>query len=330
MRVGFNPRKHDSDVARAAATTVATVTYIPQLEGYWRESLDVLRVCLDSIRAHSGDDVDIMVFDNGSCEEVRDELEQRLAAGKLQYVVFSHENLGKIGALNMLFGAVQSEYVAFTDSDVYFYPGWLEAERRVLDAFDDVGMVSGVPTPQNFGQFTESTMRKAAADPTIAVEQGALVPETSIRRYAASIGRSDTDSFMDKYGRGNHTRLVRNGVSAFATATHFQFLARSSVLKSVFPLPVSAAVGVEWAMDQKLDETGFMRLSVDGYVVHHLGNVLSDEWRGGAEALAATATRSSVQRSFVSRATRRMLKSRAVQRVARTINQHSFKVMAVR
>jgi hypothetical protein len=218
---------------------------------------------------------------------------------------------------------------AFTDSDVYFYPGWLEAERQVLEAFPEAGMVSGVPAPQNFGKFTESTLRKAAADLETTIDTASLIPEEWTRRYAASLGKNDPDAFVEKHGRQGHTKLIRSGVSAWATATHFQFLARTEALRSIVPLPVTKAVGAEWVMDEALDRAGHQRLTVDGYVVHHLGNVPTDEWRQETgEIRNGTATQAVSTAGLWKRTTRRVARMKPVRQLARAMYRQSFKILS--
>ena len=71
MRVGQNPAKAMQDVVQPAPVTVAVVTYIPMIGGYYEESLDVLKLCLGSILKNTQMEFDLMVFDNASCPEVR-------------------------------------------------------------------------------------------------------------------------------------------------------------------------------------------------------------------------------------------------------------------
>jgi hypothetical protein len=49
MRVGQNPAKSIKHVERPLRVTVAAVTYIPFLSGFYAQSLDVLKACLDSL-----------------------------------------------------------------------------------------------------------------------------------------------------------------------------------------------------------------------------------------------------------------------------------------
>ena len=74
MRTGQNPAKSIKHVAQPERVTVAVVTYIPFLSGYYTESLDVLKVCLDSLWHNTDMSYDLFVFDNASCSEVRDYL----------------------------------------------------------------------------------------------------------------------------------------------------------------------------------------------------------------------------------------------------------------
>ena len=72
MRKGQNPAKFVKDVARPQRITVALLNYIPFLSGFYLETLDVLNACMESMRKDAGLPFDLMVFDNGSCAEVRE------------------------------------------------------------------------------------------------------------------------------------------------------------------------------------------------------------------------------------------------------------------
>ncbi|MCX6071597.1 MAG: hypothetical protein NTU91_12205, partial [Chloroflexi bacterium] len=69
MRKGQNPAKFVGQVAKPERITAAALSYVPSLHGYHSEGLQVLRACLSSLRASEGLPFDLMVFDNGSCEE---------------------------------------------------------------------------------------------------------------------------------------------------------------------------------------------------------------------------------------------------------------------
>src|SRR5574341_1146741 len=98
MRKGQNPAKFVKDVARPERITAALLNYIPFLSGFYAEALDVLKVCLESMRRDAGLPFDLMVFDNGSCAEVHDFLRKEKEEGRIQYLILAEKNMGKGGA----------------------------------------------------------------------------------------------------------------------------------------------------------------------------------------------------------------------------------------
>src|SRR5262245_50546131 len=95
LRKGQNPAKFVKDVPKPERITVALLNYIPFLSGFYAETLDVLKVCIESMRKNAGLLFDLMVFDNGSCEEVREYLVNEKEEGRIQYLILSEKNMGK-------------------------------------------------------------------------------------------------------------------------------------------------------------------------------------------------------------------------------------------
>jgi len=91
MRIGQNPAKSVKTVVKPERITVAVLNYIPFLSGYYADMMDVLSTSLTSIRESADLPFDLMVFDNGSCEEVKDYLlaEQSAGAAKEIYSLIS-------------------------------------------------------------------------------------------------------------------------------------------------------------------------------------------------------------------------------------------------
>src|SRR4030067_1914261 len=125
MRKGQNPAKFVNDVTRPQRVTGAVLNYIPFLSGYYSETLDVLKMCMQSMRKDPGLPFDLMVFDNGSCAEVRDFLISEKEAGQIQYLILSEKNVGKGGAWNVILGGAPGEIISYCDGDGLFSPGWL-------------------------------------------------------------------------------------------------------------------------------------------------------------------------------------------------------------
>ena len=98
MRLGQNPAKTIEHAKQPQAITAAVITYIPFLSGYYAQSLDVLKICLESLLTNSDLPFDLMVFDNGSCDEVVKYLTELQHEQEIQYLVLSDQNIGKVGA----------------------------------------------------------------------------------------------------------------------------------------------------------------------------------------------------------------------------------------
>ncbi|HEX9028114.1 MAG TPA: glycosyltransferase family A protein [Anaerolineales bacterium] len=272
MRIGQNPAKFVDHVVQPQKITVAVVSYIPFLGGYYAESLDVLQTCLQSIWEHTDLPYDLLVFDNASCPEVRRYLQEAQQQGRIQYLVLSEQNIGKGGAWNFIFGAAPGEIIAYADSDIYFYPGWLPALVQVLETFPEAGMVTGVPlwSPE---EFSTATLEWAGRHPEAALERGAFLPWEDYWRHSRSLGTEEAKA-RAHFGSRQDIRLTYQGQPYYVGAGHFQFVARRSVLQSALPIPSDRPMGQVRSLDSALNAKGYLRLSTSRWWAQHLGNSL--------------------------------------------------------
>jgi glycosyltransferase involved in cell wall biosynthesis len=288
MRVGQNPAKSIDHVAQPARVTVAVVSYIPFLNGYYAQSLEVLKACLGSIWANTSEAYDLLVFDNASCSEVRAYLAQQQAQDRIQYLVLSDKNVGKGGAWNFIFQAAPGEVIAYADSDVRFYPGWLEQTLLVLDTFPRAGMVTARPlrTPE---EFYTSTMAWAQQNPGVQLEKERFIPWETYREHVLSLGTDEAQA-RQWYESRLDNRLTLNRVQAYIGAAHFQFTAPKSVLAQFLPFQMDRPMGQVRALDERMNAAGFLRLCTCQPLVKHMGNRLEAP-PGAANDEAAAANR---------------------------------------
>lgn len=274
MRYGQNPAKFITEVAHPQDILVAVVTYIPFLSGYYAHSLEVLKVCLDSIRLHTVRPFDLAVFDNASCPEVTGYLNQLKENEKIQYLVLSDKNVGKVGAWNFIFGAAQAEYIAYSDGDVYYYPGWLPRHLEIFKAFPEAGTVCGLPR-RGRRTFYTNTLNQLARLPDVHLEEGKFIDEAWLLDHARSLGK--LDEIQEDLGKIDY-RITRNGVSAYATATHFQFMVRSKTVRQFLPFDYDRPMGESVAhFDEAINNSNLLRLATCERLVRHLGNTLDEE-----------------------------------------------------
>ncbi len=277
-RAGHNPARFVEKVAQPAEITVAVVNCIPFLAGYYEQSLDVLKAVIESLNATREPEhpYDVMVFDNRSCVEVRAYLKQAADEGKIQYLILSDTNIGKIGAWNFMFSAAPGEYVVFSDSDILFRPGWLSASLALFEAFPNVGMVTArphVPLPvETLVEYSTTTL--AWARQMGCLEEGRLLDWETFWEHAGSLGMTE-DEGRKIYDHLTMYRLNYGGQTAFVGAGHFQFMARREVLQKIIPLSSKQPMRGEHRLDIVINELGYLRLMTEKPMVVHLGNRLS-------------------------------------------------------
>ncbi len=275
MRVGLNPVKITRPGLRPAAdVTVVVVNFIPYLYGYFERGLDVLRLCLESLWENTTHPYDLLVFDNGSCSEVRRYLIRQSEKDRIDYLILSDRNVGLPGAWNFAFAAAPGEYIAYSDNDIYYHPGWLDQEMRVMNTYPHVGMVTGIPLRSPL-KFSMRTLEWAQADAGAEIERGLLQDFEIYRTHGRSMGFSEARA-KSEYQEGEDIRIVFKGVETFIGAGHFQFLAPRAEILRTLPLPTEIAMGNERHLDKTLDGYGLLRLSLPEMYVQHMGNVPSE------------------------------------------------------
>ena len=279
MRVGNNPSKiKGSPAYNPTQVGIASLTYIPALEGYFRESLDVLSVHLASLRDSLNQDCDLHVFDNGSCPEVIDFLQEQWQNGLIDWLSLSQHNLGKNGALNWIFSAMPNDFIAYSDSDVFFRPGWLEESLSIFDSFDKAGMVSAQPVFFDFLRGQGKTHQMI--DGAVGYQLELLKPRSEIiEEYCDGINASE--ELRQQFNEQELQVAVNNksGKRAVTTATDMQFMLSKEVARKLVPLPIAGALTARDAIDIPLgiEKLGYWLLSSAEPLVWHIGNTISGE-----------------------------------------------------
>ncbi len=270
MRKGQNPAKFVKDVAHPQQITAALLNYIPFLSGFYRETLEVLKVCMHSMRKEAGLAFDLMIFDNGSCAEVRDYLIAEKEAGRIQYLILSDKNIGKGGAWNMMLGGAPGEIIAYCDSDVFFFPGWLKRSVEILQTFPSVGMVTARPfrTPPEFYQTTLAWARQNAK-----LEKGQFIPWETFLEFNLSLGQTEVEN-RKVYEETSDYKITYRGVSAMAGGSHWQFTAYKAALQPFLPFDMDKPMGQVRQLDKRMNDAGLLRLMVTDPLAMNMSNTL--------------------------------------------------------
>lgn len=279
MRIGQNPAKFVGEVAKPARITVAVLSYIPFLGGFFAEGLDVLKACLGSLWETTAKPYDLMVFDNGSCPDVVSYLLAAQREGRIQYLLLSERNVGKGGAWNAIFKGAPGEVLAYTDSDAYFYPRWLERSLEILETYPRVGMVTSRPfrTPE---AFMTKTLEWAKEEPGVEVARGQFIPWETFREFDLSLGQDEAE-VRKRYESTEDIRLTYRGVAAQVGASHYQFVGYRSLLETFAPFRMDRPMGQVRQLDERMNDAGYLRLMTTEPLMMNMSNSLTSVPRAG-------------------------------------------------
>jgi glycosyltransferase involved in cell wall biosynthesis len=278
-RVGMNPGRGKMSDFVPARVTVAVLTYVPNDIGYFKDRFDVMHVCIESILKHTQEPYDLMIFDNGSSDKVIDYLREQHNAGNIDFLLLSSKNIGKIGALQIMYKAAPGKIIAYCDDDVFFLPGWLKRHLEVIDIYPDVGAVTGMYIKPHMKEGVEATLQ--FADKTdVKKEKGNLIDEDLELHYIANMGRT-WEQYQKEIQGLEDVRITYKGIQTFASAGHYQFVAlKDRILKALPDKWQSNLMGQMRELDIAIDDLKMLRVCTTPATVCLLGNKINQE---GAE-----------------------------------------------
>ncbi len=277
MRQGQNPAKMGLKAYQPKRLGVALLSYIPNQEGFFSNSLEILRYQIASLHAATSD-FDLLIFDNGSCPEVREELHLLYAAGRIHFLFLSQFNIGKVGAINWLLSAMPNDWICYSDGDMFFRPGWLENSLAIFEAFPSAGLVFAQPTLFDTLRGSGQAYHQLEADTRYALSQE-LVPAESVREYALGFG---VEADLEKKLMETPVCVAiekNSGIRAVVGGGHNQFLLRREDARRIVPLPTELALSPidDSAFNRRVDDLGYLQLSTFEPFTFHVGNRL-DAW----------------------------------------------------
>jgi glycosyltransferase involved in cell wall biosynthesis len=222
------------------------------------------------MRHEAGLPFDTMVFDNGSCPTVREYLVAEKEAARIQYLVLSARNVGKGGAWNIILAGAPGEIIAYCDSDVLFSPNWLKRSVEILETFPNVGMVTARPfrTPPELYENTLAWARTSAR-----VDPGSFIPWETFLEFNLSLGQTETEN-KKVYEETRDWRIIYEGLSALAGASHWQFTGYKSRLQRFIPFGMGKPMGEVRQLDRQVNDAGMLRLMVPEPLAMNMSNTL--------------------------------------------------------
>ena len=271
MRVGVNPHK---DVAIAQSEylhQVVVPVYIPNEEGYFKDGLKILQLCLKSLFVTIHNKTYITIVNNGSCKRVVDYLDNLYNEGKIQELIHT-ENIGKVNAILKGLAGNNIELVTITDADVLFLDNWQFETTKIFRALPKVGVVGIVPQFNMFKRkcgnvlFDNFFNKKLKFIPIHSVE--------GLIRFYESIGwgRNYNRDYLE-YGLG----LDYKGGTVFIGSGHFVATYKKQMFQNMKSyLNYKLGGDSEGYLDILPLEYDYWRVTTYDNYAFHMGNVYED------------------------------------------------------
>jgi glycosyltransferase involved in cell wall biosynthesis len=304
-RVGINPNRGQRTSYSPSRLTLAMLTYLPNQAGYFAERLAVTRLSLDSLIANTPEPHDLIVFDNGSSPELVSYLCQLRDQGSIDYLILSSRNIGKISALQVIFRAAPGEIVAYSDDDILFLPGWLDAHLKIMQTYPQVGLVTGFYIRSHLRYATHS-IEAFAQQPGVVVKRGMLIPTSLEQHYIENMGRTP-ESYQQEVSGLEDIQFTYQGLPVLASAGHHQFVAPRQLMLDILPGWDSNLMGRMVELENAVDQRGYLRLSTLVPVTRLLGNVISPENAAEADRMGLSTQAGQVSRP-AGQSTQRLLR----------------------
>lgn len=144
MRVGYNPHKDQSVEKSEYLHQVIIPVFIPNQEGYFKDSLAIFKLCLQSLFQTIHHRTFVTIVNNGCCEEVKNYLQELFDQNKIQEIIHT-DNIGKLNAIVKGYSGTNFELVTLSDADVLFLEGWQSETINIFKHLPKVGVVGIVP-----------------------------------------------------------------------------------------------------------------------------------------------------------------------------------------
>lgn len=274
MRKGFNPNKEKGIEKSNYIHQIVIPVYIPNNEGYFKDSLKILHICLESLIKTIHRKTFITIVNNGSNKDTIEYLNSLFKLDKIQEVIHT-ENIGKINAVSKGIKGHNFDFITVSDADVLFINGWEEQVFKIFKEFPKSGAVCPTPVFRKHNNFTANIWYDYFFSDCLRFTE--VVNPEAMTRFANSIGWPWLDH---KYKDVMLTLKSNSGLKAMVGCSHFVATYRKEVFKN---LPKSNSIfqlggdsETEY-LDKVVIKSDFYRLSTEDNYAYHLGNKL-ESW----------------------------------------------------
>jgi hypothetical protein len=278
MRIGINPEKNSNQIELNNYHRIVIPVYIPNFEGYFEQSFETFKLCLESLLLTIHPKSRVTLYNNNSHPLVKEYIDAKYKESEfIDQVFHSKENLGKINAILAAVKGNLEPLITISDSDVFFKQNWQKAMEDLMIEFPEVGMICPVPNSKALTQFAKNNWYYGLFKGKLKYEK-VRDPQAMIR-FDDSLGNAKSllkpihlERYMVITNKSNTAKAVMG-------AGHFVATLRREVFDKGTNQPAFIKIvgGVESKfIDSPNEDLGFLRISTLENYAFHLGNSVED------------------------------------------------------
>jgi hypothetical protein len=274
MREGYNPNKDKNILKTDYFHQVIVPVYIPNQEGYFKDSFKILDYCLKSLFKTSHQHTYFTIVNNGSCTDVITYLDALLQQKKIHELIHT-TNIGKLNAVLKGILGQRFQLVTITDADVLFLNDWQKGTYEVFEAFPKTGAVCPTPSSKSFNDKTFNILFEKLFSRNLYFTD--VLDQDALKAFAHSIGN---ENFYNKVHLEKYLVVANGKVKAVIGAGHFVTTYRFDIFKKIKFTYSEYALGgnsENCLLDKPVIENGLWRLSTQANYAYHMGNV-EESW----------------------------------------------------
>jgi hypothetical protein len=287
MRIGFNPNK-DKIVARNDFFhQVIVPVYIPNQEDYFKDSLQILKYCLESLFKTCHSNTYFTIVNNGSCKVVVDYLNVLHQSGSINEIIHTSA-IGKLNAILKGLIGQNFQLVTIADADVLFLNNWQKETYKIFEGFPKSGVVSTTPNPKLVSYLTSNIIFDKGISK--AVKFTNVVNPEALKLFADSIGNPN---LFNPINLKKYLTITNGNDKAVVGAGHFVATYRSEVFESLNQQASSYSLGGDSdvnILDKPSVNKGYWRLSTENNYTYHMGNTIENWMQDKLQYINTTKT----------------------------------------
>jgi hypothetical protein len=277
MRIGINPEKENNTLEVDIYHRVIIPVYIPHFKGYFKDGLEIFKLCIQSLIITTHAKTRITIYNNASHLTVENYINSLYKKEEsIDQIFHSKKNVGKINAILAASKGCLEPLITVSDADVFFKNDWQPSVEQQFVDFPNAGMVSPVPSSKAFKSFVDVNWYYGFFNGKIKFEN--VRDREGLIMFDKSLGSPKplySQIHLEKY-----LVLTSKKGKAVMGCGHFVATLRREVFDKGSNSPAFNKIigGVENKfIDQPNQDLGFLRLATLENYAYHLGNTI-DGW----------------------------------------------------